>query len=219
MLASTILMIAAGFTGLAFAAREDRLKERHAQETASTICSIHISTELTATSGWKTYISSAVYAGTTSFKPVPLGPLASPSNAEESSIASQYLASGNFETSFTLGKTTTHGGSNVPTPVATVNTLGPVTSGLPSNVTGVVIPLHRSSSTSTHTSQSTTSTTSSATASTTTTAAATTAVATTAAATSSPTSSSAVAFFPLYNNPIATVAFIAVMGIAYTVVM
>lgn len=33
MLASTILMIAAGFTGLAFAAREDRLKERHAQET------------------------------------------------------------------------------------------------------------------------------------------------------------------------------------------
>ncbi|KAI4216783.1 MAG: hypothetical protein LQ351_000732 [Letrouitia transgressa] len=219
MLASTILVLAAGFTGLAFAAPGDPLKERHAQETATPVCSVHVSTELAATSGWKTYISSAVYAGTTSIKPVPLGPLATPSNAEESSIASQYLASGNFETSFTLGRTTTHGVPNVPTPVATLNTFGLVTSGLPSNVTGVVIPLHRSSSTSTHTSQSTTSTTASATASTATTAAATTAVATTAAATSSPPSSSAVGFFPLYNNPIAAFILISAMATAYAVAM
>ncbi|KAL9614799.1 MAG: hypothetical protein Q9167_000709 [Letrouitia subvulpina] len=219
MLFSTILVVAASFMGHALTAPGDPLKERHAQETASSFCPIHISTQLTATSGWKTYISSAVYAGTTSIKPVPLDPLATPSNAEESSIASQFFASGNFETSFTLGKTSTHGGSNVPTPVATLNTFGSVTSGVPPNVTSVVNSLHRSSSTSTHTSQSTTSTTTTAAASTTTTAAATTAVATTATATPSATASSAVTFYPVHKNPMKAVIFFIAICIAYGVAM
>ena len=110
-------------------------------------------TKLIYTSGLPAHITSAIYVGTTSFKPVSLGPLtATPSNAEESSLASAYLASGDFGTdrTFTLGKTTASGhGIPVFTPVTSLETVGAETGSATYTETSTT---KTSSKTSTHTS-------------------------------------------------------------------